>query len=291
MSETVSPIRYFLLQCDERRRCLSKRFIVFLVGMVVLGIPAGYAQPIYEWSEKQIIVGWQNPTFDRDLEYNPITSSAYMNVSWPLDKNNVVQGILPWIHYQRPDNRASLIGNPSFGWQHKPDGPFIYRLDVTFPLVRDTTGEAAFVGSRIHYPTRQQFVHKAWTMQGGVGYRKGIYKDWLILLHGDLQTVAYNQFRNVDVLVDYVLKLRREQRQIHYDVSWHGSLAIAGSTVTPGDEWGHLIQVGFGFKTALVDPRLYVTVPLNASLNRDVDYVMGIAITADMGKLRWPGDF
>ncbi len=261
------------------------------MGVFVVCISAGYGQPIYEWSEKQITLGWQNPTFDRDIEYDPSTSSAYMNVSWPIDKNNIVRGNLPWIHYRRPDNRASLIGNPSLGWQHKPGGSFVYRIDVSFPLVHDTTGEAVYVRSRIHYPSRQQYFHKAWILRGGAGYQKEMYEDWFVLLHGNLQTVGYEKFRSVDFFADYTLKLRREQRQIHYDLSWQGLLAAAGSNVSLGDAWGHLIQVGFGFKTALVDPRLHFAIPLNTALNRDVDYVMGISITADMNKLRWPGDF
>ncbi len=261
------------------------------VVMLGVNLKSAQAQPIYDWSDKQVTIGWKNPTFDRELEYDPITSVGYLQGDWPLNETLYMRGELSVIHYQRPDNQATLFGNPQVGIATLRDRSLAFNFDVTFPVVKDTTGEAGWVGSRIYYPDRSRYYHETWTLEAGTRYRKSWRQNLYAVVQGELKTIASEQFSYTDFYLDYMVGLEYRERQIHYDLSLQGGTLLTGSSGSFGDRRGMLIQVGAGYKTALVDPRLQVTLPVSKDLANDLQFIMGLSMTVDLQKLRWPGSY
>lgn len=140
---------------DSHPRIRSPRWGAVRVSLVVvllaLTVVSARGQSLWPrpYQTNQVAVEWVVPTFD-DGDVRPVTSAAFLNVSYALTRRVTVVGELPAAYYMATAGDSTIttsaLGNPYIGVGLSPTSlPFLLELGVRVPIGPDN--RAAFAGA------------------------------------------------------------------------------------------------------------------------------------------------
>ncbi len=235
--------------------------------------------------EKSVALEFAKPLFEEGNQ-SFLSSGNFISVTWPLSERIRFVGEIPFA-YSSWDNEFEsesqfALGNPYLGLSiGKETSNLLGQVGLRLPLASDDNDDARWLGTFADYVDREgDFFGDIVPITGTLTYRNRQENGFLVMATGGADTWIFTEGGGdgAEVFALYGARLG-------YDgPAWTVLGGIAGRGILTEEssffDDGSVHEVGLevGYRTAAVQPKLFVRYPLDKDIREFLDLVVGFGI-------------